>query len=663
MFFDDSELGAKVKKKKISAEVLTILKREMNCPEMMGDEELRRLPAGDVFIYDVESYPNYFCIAFKHLKSGKVVYFEDSPDACIDLNKLLFMLWHFCLVGFNSLNYDLPMVVLACNGHKAANLYKLTEQIINEDFRKKDITDFWKIEIPTKLNQIDLIEVAPLDASLKLYSGRLHCKRMQDLPYAVGTYLTKEQARDVLLYCVNDLDNTELLYRELYPQIKLREILGKSYGQDLRSRSDAQIAESVINSELEKKTGRKPKRPKGIEGAQFQYDVPGFVRFDSLALNSALAAIAGASFAVDGRGSPVWPSGLGVAEKSKSGKKVWVLKVQIAGKTYKLGMGGLHSVEKCAGHTADENTLLIDRDVASYYPRIILNQKLYPKHLGPAFLEVYDSLVNMRLQAKLAGNKLVADSLKITINGAFGKLGNKYSTIYAPDLLLQVTITGQLCLLMLIEMIANAGIPVISANTDGIVMKCPKDRYKELNAIIARWEKITQFETEETQYKGLYSRDVNNYIAIKLDGKCKTKGVYSEVGSALNSVLSKNPETLICSDAVQAYISKGVPVEKTISECTDIRRFVSVKKVKGGGHKDGVYLGKVVRWYYAQNVKGQIHYIESGNAVGKTEGASPIMDLPLCFPADMNFDWYFNAANEMLYDIGYFKKEQAAMLF
>jgi hypothetical protein len=364
------------------------------------------------------------------------------------------------------------------------------------------------------------------------------------------------------------------------------------------------------------------------------------------------------------------------------------LSVSIGNSVYKLGMGGLHSNEKKAAHIATEEIIIADNDVESFYPRIILNQRLFPPHLGEAFLQVYEHIVNTRIHAKAeaakakkAGDKAgakrwktIADSLKITINGSFGKLGNKYSTLYAPQLMLQVTITGQLVLLMLIEMLEDAGIEVISGNTDGIVSKYHKNRHNDVRAIIAKWEQRTNFKTEETRYSAVYSRDVNTYIAVKVDGGdeearflderlgCKTKGAFSERGSALNSILSKNPETLICIDAVLQFIKNKQPIEKTDKECRDIRRFVSVKNVKGGGEKNGQYLGKVVRWYYPKGEAGHISYVISGNKVGKTDGARPLMDLPAEFPDDVNYDWYINEAVEMLFDCGYYQKPTTKQL-
>jgi len=270
------------------------------------------------------------------------------------------------------------------------------------------------------------------------------------------------------------------------------------------------------------------------------------------------------------------------------------------------------------------------------------------------------------LEKELKQVSVTTDSIKISVNGSFGKLGSKYSALYAPDLMLQVTITGQLALLMLIERIESVGIPVVSANTDGIVMKCPKVRYDELNLIIEQWENDTNFKTEETQYKAVYSRDINNYIAVKTDGKCKTKGAYNNPWSDHKSAIfrfHKNPQTTICIEAVVELISKGNEIEKTISNCNEISKFVAVRNVKGGAVKSGKYLGKVVRWYYAKGEQGYIEYKVNGNKVPKSDGGKPCMGLPAEFPNDIDYDWYIKEAEGILFDIGYYKKATPGKLF
>lgn len=658
--------------------------------EFMTDEELMAVPAGSVFVFDVECYRNFFYVAFKCLANGKFVAFERSPDYDFPEMKLRWMLWRFCLVGFNSNSYDIPMVELAAKGLSCNELKEASDFIIKsgQNYGTKKVTPFdiekkYRIQIG-KYNHIDIFNVCPVNggvsanpASLKLYAGRLHAARMQDLPFPESHILTAEDAAIVRPYCCNDLANTELLFNELAPEIKLRMEMSEEYGIDLRSKSDAQVAEAVINSELQKVLGYYPRKPTLAADLVLQYNAPDFISYRSQQLRDMFEVIKNARFYLDGLGSPIMP------------EEIDKLKVKIGSSVYKLGMGGLHSTEKKAAHKATDEIILADNDVESFYPRIILNQRLFPSHLGEAFLQVYNAIVETRIhakneaaKAKKAGDKAgakrwktIADSLKITINGSFGKLGNKYSTLYAPQLMLQVTITGQLVLLMLIEMLEEAGISVISGNTDGIVSKYHKDRHNEVRAIIAEWEKRTAFKTEEMRYAAVYSRDVNSYVAVKtesgdaearfLDERLgvKTKGAYCERGSALNSILSKNPEALVCSDAVISFLKNGTPVEKTIKSCRDIRRFVSVKNVKGGGEKNGQYLGKVVRWYYPKGEVGYIAYLGSGNKVGKTDGARPVMDLPEELPDDINYDWYINEAVEMLYDCGAYKKAETAQLF
>lgn len=647
--------------------------------EYMTDDELAQTPTGSVFVFDIECYKNFFYIAFKCILTGKVVDFEISPDCNMNRDKLRFMLWRYCFVGFNSKKYDIYMLLRALNDVAVTNeqLKDMSDDIIKNELFGFAVEKKYKIDVPN-VNHVDLIEVAPLSASLKAYGARLHSKRLQDLPFPEWQILTYDEAQFVKNYCVNDLDVTELMLLELREQLALRDEMSKEYNIDLRSKSDAQVAEAVIGKEIAKLAGAYPRKPTIHADSLFRYHIPDYVRFKTPELQTAVAAIGAAYFKLGPTGEPLWPDGLGVQERNKSGKLVWTIKIKIGDTTYKMGMGGLHSQEKSICHIATPDVIISDHDVESYYPRIILNQGLYPSHLGPAFLQVYERIVNRRVAAKRSGDKVTADSLKITINGSFGKLGSKYSILYAPDLLLQTTISGQLTLLMFIEKFEINGIPVISANTDGIIVKCRKDQIGLRDALIKEFESETKFVTEETRYLAVYSRDINNYIAVKQkqdketkawlnepDG-CKFKGAYSNPWADPKSAIfrfHKNPETTICIEAAAAYITKGTPIEETITNDRDIRKFVKVRTVKGGGHKDGVYLGKVVRWYYAEGDMTAIHYVGSGNKVPTSEGGSPIMDIPKNFPNDVNFSWYIKETAKILTEIGCFAKRESASLF
>lgn len=646
---------------------------------VMSDAELQTAQARrEVLVTDDEVYGNYFLAMFTSLSTGSVAFVEaHGEQAPIDGAKLRWVIANFATVGFNSYKYDMTINALAAAGHSPANLKVCSDKMIVEGLRPQEVLRAGKAK-RIECDHVDLFDVAPLGGSeggsnsynaktsLKTYYARMHGRKLQDLPFHPSTMLSPAQAAIVRWYCVNDTHATAFLHRQLGEHLDLRRQLSDQYGMDLRSRSDAQLAQAIIDQELKRVTGRWPRRPKVGQsvGQVFTYRPPAYIQFASDELRSALHDFATTEITVGPSGHAECP------------KLIRERTVVIGGKKYKVGMGGLHSQEKSQAVVAGNHLRVIDRDVTGYYPNLILKNKFTPPQLGGTFLIALGGMVDTRTNAKTwvreadeRGHSkndvkylfMVAtrDGMKIANNGVFGKLSDPFSTVYDVPNMVQVTITGQLSLLMAIEALEAAGIPVVSANTDGIVVACPADRYDEMVRIFTAWERHTGLETEETEYRALYSANVNNYIAVKTDGKTKCKGWYSERGSAHNSVLSKNPEALVCSDAAQAYLSKGTPVADTIYACNDVRRFVSVRVVTGGGVKvwgDGhtEYLGKTIRWYYAEGIEGEIVYARTGNKVARTEGAKPLMELPadMAVPADVDRGWYVAQAERILRDVG-----------
>lgn len=641
----------------------------------MSDAELftaqRR---GERLVNDDEVYGNYFLSMFTSLTTGHVAFVEAyGEQAAIDVPKLRWILENFGTVGFNSWNYDQVINGLALEGHSPENLKICSDKLIVERMRPTDVLKAGKAKRP-KGDHVDLIEVAPLGGteggssfaktSLKTYYARMHGRKLQDLPFAPETILTPEQAAITRWYCVNDTHATAWLNEHLREHLDLRVQLGEQYGMDLRSKSDAQVAEAIISHEIKRVTGRRPARPKQGQsvGQVFRYRPPAYIEFATPELKRALATMSGIDITVGETGHAQCP------------KEFREHVVTIGGKKYTIGMGGLHSNEQSQAIVGGPNLRVIDRDVTGYYPNLILKNGFTPPQLGHTFLIALGGMVDQRTNAKVWVKEAddrghsktdirymfmvaVRDGMKIANNGVFGKLSDPFSVVYDVPNMVQVTITGQLSILMIIEALELAGIPVVSANTDGIVVACPADRYDDMCALFKAWERHTSLETEETEYRALYSANVNNYIAVKMDGKTKAKGWYSERGSAHNSVLSKNPENLICSDAAQAYLAKGIPVEQTIRACKDIRRFVSVRVVSGGGVKlwphGSEYLGKTIRWYYSVDAPGEIVYARSGNRVSRTaDGAKPMMELTDWIPNDINYDWYIANAEAILRKVG-----------
>jgi hypothetical protein len=259
--------------------------------------------------------------------------------------------------------------------------------------------------------------------------------------------------------------------------------------------------------------------------------------------------------------------------------------------------------------------------------------------------EILQELTELRRELSYHKNRDA--SLKVAINGTFGKTSSKYSVLYNPPMMIATTLTGQLAILMLIEALETRGISVVSANTDGIVVHCKKADERKLRLIVEAWGKVTNLETEETDYSAMYARDVNSYVAIKTDGKVKTKGALA-IPKTSRERLMKSPQNEACLHAVVDYLTKGTPIEETIRSYPSITGFVSVRKVTGGAVKDDEQLGESIRWYYSTNVTGVFRYAINGNAVPRTARAKLVNDLPDGIPEDLDFDWYIKEAEDLL---------------
>lgn len=603
----------------------------------------------DRFLYDTEVYSNYFCAIFRSITTGKVLVFEMHLDPLEQLDhyfhedKFRWVINNICIVTFNGIHFDMPITAMALDGFECDKLKQAANDLIQFGLRNTDIYKKYKVK-PLKVDHIDLIEVAPLQASLKTYGGRLHVPRMQDLPFHESTVLSPEQIAIVRWYCVNDTTSTAFLHQCLEQQIDLRYQLSNEVRIDLRSKSDAQIAEQIIGAEYHQRTGYRAKRTQIDPGTVYHYKKPGNLNFQTEYMTSVLQAVMDAPFEVDPNGYIELP------------EMIKKLEFEVGETTYQMGAGGLHSKEKTQAHHTDLFWQLRDMDVASYYPRIMLQNNYFPEHLGQVFLHIFGGITHRRLQAKALGNKVVADSLKIVINGTFGKLASMWSIMYAPSIMFHVTLGGQLYLLMLIEALELAGIKVVSANTDGIMVKAPKHMLDTLEVIMKWWERTTGFETESKNYRSLYSRDINNYIAIDEHGEVKRKGAYSnpwdDPKENPERKLHKNPVTTICIVAVEEFLRNGTPLEDTIWKCRDIRKFIRIQSVTGGAVKDGEYLGKSIRWYYAVGETGEIVKALNGNKVGKSDGGKPLLRLPEQFPHDINYDWYLAESQKILRKIG-----------
>jgi hypothetical protein len=448
----------------------------------------------------------------------------------------------------------------------------------------------------------------------------------------------------LLEYCHNDVDTTAELLNQLEGELLLRVEMSRRYGADMRSKSDSQMAEQAYITSMRLKR-RENDIPKTV-----RYTPPAFLKFMDAELQGLLERVSKHVFNMH-------PTTGHVQLPDFLGQRT----ITFGTGEYQLGVGGIHSVhDRKVCHVAGDD-LLCEVDAASFYPSIILGCGFVPAALGNRFVEEYRKIYERRLEAKRSGDKITDATLKISLNGTFGKLASRYSVLYSPDLMLAVTLTGQFTLLMLIEWLERAGVVTLSANTDGIAIRFTKEQKELVEKVVSRFSAASGFAFEYTYYRALAIKDVNNYIAVKGERTLKVKGIYAPLS------LKKNPTAQVAADAVGAWLARGVPLETTIKNAPFID-FISARNVTGGGQQLGVYLGKVVRWYQSTELGGEfIRYATNGNKVPKTEGAKACMTLTnkTDHPEDLDYDWYMKEAIKIAMAVGcsqYLNPEQLALV-
>lgn len=613
-------------------------------------------------VLDIECYRGFFLVVIMRVSDGAVLTFELSDRCALDREKLRRVLRRHTIITFNGQTYDAPMTFLALTGATTEELKEASDRIIVGGIKWWHVEQELGIKIPDWFDHVDMFEPNPgVRVSLKTLNGRLHGKAMQDLPYPPDHRPNNDERDRLTAYCVNDCHATALLLKTMEEPLALREKVSAELGIDVRSKSDTQMGTAIIKHRIEKLSGKRICRTDFKPGITFKYEAPDFIRFENPVLRDILTRIRGHTFITGHDGKVDLPKWLASQP------------ITIGNSTYQMGIGGLHSTEANRAVRSDEGHVLCDFDVTSYYPSIILALGLYPKAVGKDFLTVYSKIKDDRVRAKQAGDKVMDQTYKISLNGTFGVLGSRFSFLYGPHLLVAVTLTGQLSLLMFIERAERLGISVVSANTDGAVLRVPRSMWTGMKGvrpnpspladIVETWERDTGFGLEGTEYTALYNQSVNTYFAIKPDGKAKRKGKLSNPwkDGDLRGQMMRNPEMTICSDAALERILNGTPTADTIRNCKDIRGFVTVVKATGGGTWRDGYLGKVVRYYWSTDgdaiVKVKPH-ASTGNRpkVPKTEGCRPIMTLPDELPDDIDFSRYEAEAETILRDIGFYGK-------
>lgn len=388
-------------------------------------------------------------------------------------------------------------------------------------------------------------------------------------------FIPKEYLQEMADYNDNDVYIVAELIRMNQEEVLLRYRISEEYKVDVFSASRSTIADKVIVKLYSKFTGLHPKAFIDTKTIRRKIVVSEIlsdkIAFSTPELNDILSDIRSLTL----RG-----------EKGEFDREFTFM-----GTSYTIATGGLHSNEIPAVYTENDDNIIVDRDVASYYPNMIRSLKVCQKHLIPkAWFRIADTIVDERLEHKhLAKDKSLdvmerdkhataAACLKIVANaGIFGKMGSEKSFLCDKKAMYQVTINGQLFLLMLIEKLELAGIHVISANTDGIVTIVPRELEQTADDICHWWEKHLGLELEFTYYTKYVTEGVNSYLTVKRGGSSKFKGRMNP--KMFLEDLSKGYNSPIVAKCVTEYFINGTPVMETLRNAKSILDFCRTQNV------------------------------------------------------------------------------------
>ena len=388
-------------------------------------------------------------------------------------------------------------------------------------------------------------------------------------------FIPKEYLNEMADYNDNDVYIVAELIRMNQEEVLLRYRISEEYKVDVYSASRSTIADKVIVKLYSKFTGLHPKAfidTKTIRRKILVSEIlSDKIAFSTPELNDILSGIR--SLTLKG-------------EKGEFDREFTFM-----GTSYTIATGGLHSNEIPSVYAENSDSIIVDRDVASYYPNMIRSLKVCQKHLIPkAWFRIADTIVDERLEHKhLAKDKSLdvmerdkhataAACLKIVANaGIFGKMGSEKSFLCDKKAMYQVTINGQLFLLMLIEKLELAGIHVISANTDGIVTIVPRELEQTADDICHWWEKHLGLELEFTYYTKYVTEGVNSYLTVKRGGSSKFKGRMNP--KMFLEDLSKGYNSPIVAKCVTEYFINGTPVMETLRNAKSILDFCRTQNV------------------------------------------------------------------------------------
>ena len=566
----------------------------------------------NVLIYDIETLKELFLVVVYNPENDVTYEFQVSrwTNQLDAFMKFIEEHDEHYWVGYNNLRFDSQVVeyiIKNCDEwHELSGLeicskiaQKAADTIHDANY---DVFPEYKEEW-LSLKQLDLFKIHHFDnknkrVSLKRLEFEMDFENIEEMPiHHLKENMTQEEIIETIYYCHNDVQATYEFYKitigdtnhPLYKgnnQIELRQDIYEEFDIPCLNYSDSKIGDEMIKKYYCQEKGihynELPKKGFFRKDIDIRKCIADYVVFQTPELQAFLKRMK--------------KTVLGLQDDFKES-------IEFYNNTYSFMKGGLHTENKPKVFDADDETKILDWDVSSYYPAIIINNGRYPQHLGKEFLRGYKQMFDKRLELKpLAKNDKkiagIVGALKLAVNSVYGKSSDMQNWIYDRQLTMFTTITGELSLMMLIEAYELNDIHVISANTDGVTIMVTNNLMDKMHEINSWWMELTSYELERTDYQKIIFSTVNDYLAVKTNGEIKKKGDF-----LTDFELHKNKSARIVPIALEHYYTNDVPVATTIHNHTNIYDFCLRQKASKDFHYEGhskenkTIYNKLIRYY------------------------------------------------------------------
>jgi len=536
------------------------------------------------YVYDSETYPNIFTLAATRVSDGGDWFFEISArrDDSAELLAFLIALKNTGarMIGYNNIGFDYPIIHLFMMTNGTAictDLYNKAQAIIDSSYN-----DFSHViwDDDRLISQIDLYKIHHFDniarsTSLKMLEFNMRSPNIKDLPYTPCTHLTSEEMDVLGVYNKHDVSETMKFLGESEDLIRFREELSVKYNRNFMNHNDTKIGKDYFIMRLQEANipcGKdiQTLRPSiALKDAVFPY-----VQFINPEFQRILS----------------WFKTQTITETKGVFKD---LEVTVDGFKFVFGLGGIHGSVESQTIVSDDEYIVRDADVNSYYPSLAIANRVYPEHLGETFCDIYADVKQQR--TGFAKGTAENAMLKLALNGVYGDSNNKYSPFYDPLYTMKITINGQLLLCMLAEQLMQIpGLQMVQINTDGLTVRMPRSVEPMYQMICDWWQEFTQLDLEYADYSRMFIRDVNNYIAEYTDGKLKRKGAYE-----YERTWYQNHSSLVIRKAAEAALVHGQDIEDFIRNHNDIYDFMLRTKVP---RSSKLHMEQMVETFELQNI-------------------------------------------------------------